>query len=94
MIRSKRKIVYVRWIDAGEHGGTNVDPDDIDPVTELESVGLFAKEDDTYLTLAMDRHMEGSGRNSPGAIVKANITERREMSVESFRKYRRSIVKR
>lgn len=87
------KIAYVKWRDAGEIGGTNVTAEEVDPVTLLESVGIVVSETAGYLVLAMDAHVVGEADtptfNTPGAIVKSNIIERREIQLKSARRWRK-----
>ena len=87
------KVIYLKWRDAGELGGTNVSAKEVHPETLLESVGILLKEDDEYVVIAMDVHLKDGQPfdqfNTPGAIVKANIIERREINLSSARRWRK-----
>lgn len=88
------KIAYIKWRDAGVGDETNATADEIHPERILESVGFVVKEDDHYITIAMDIHLDSgdpSGMfNSPGSIVKANIISRREIKIDTARRWRKN----
>ena len=55
MPRSKRRVVFVRWFDASFQNEECTE-DQLNPDVILETAGIFVREDERFLTLALDFH--------------------------------------
>ena len=80
----KRKLVWVRWRDACSAYRTIYadEMETYDALTDVETVGLFVKEDAESLTLAVDYMPDqGKWRDIIG-IPKVNIVKRKVFSFE------------
>ena len=52
---AKVALAYVQWFDSTITRGEPVQPEELDGVSEMESTGLVIGEDESSVTLALDR---------------------------------------
>lgn len=67
------KIVWVHWKDACFQNDGNVSIDDVDGPAPLLSCGVFVKETDEYIAIALDKDLEESNFRHVMTIPKVNI---------------------
>ncbi len=71
---ARPKLAYVKWIDASYQDGQCVE-DELNPLIEMESGGLIAREDKRTISLALDRHAPDGTWRHVTHIPKVNIVK-------------------
>ena len=69
-----QKVVLVRWLDASYQRGECTD-DELNPRVELESAGLLVREDDDFISIALDRYGGDRTWRYIEHIPKVNVIE-------------------
>jgi hypothetical protein len=71
--KGKTKLVYVRWFDSSITDGGTCRLDDAAGILENESAGVLVKEDESSVTIALDRCIETQGLRCTLCIPRVNI---------------------
>lgn len=75
MAKKKQFIAWVRWFDSAIYKGEPCQPADLSGVTENESAGLLLEDDETKITIALDRCLDTKDVRLVLCIPKANVRQ-------------------
>jgi hypothetical protein len=78
--KGQRTVVWVRWYDASYQRG-ECTLDELVPKVEIESAGILVREDDEFISLALDRYTEDSTWRYIEHIPKVNVRQVKKLSV-------------
>ena len=76
--RPKRTLVWIRWYDASYQRG-ECSEDDLVPKVEIESAGLLIREDEEFISLALDRYENDHTWRYIEHIPKVNVRAVKKM---------------
>src|SRR5437588_12119288 len=86
------ELAYVRWFDSSIVTGEPCRPEDLPGICENESAGVLVKEDESSITIALDRCIDTANVRLVLCVPKANVRSIQKFPVQGMSEVTSSAV--
>jgi hypothetical protein len=80
--KKETELAYVRWFDLSIVTGDPCQPEDLPGICENESAGVLVEEDESCITIALDRCIDTANVRLVLCVPKANVRSIQRFAIQ------------